>query len=174
MPSPARSRLKDATESTPTLDDYRRPRGTATSFLGIGISTTVDEEARSRSGARAILNLRSQCRRPPSAPPASVVRPTRARKRPMVLYEDVDATRFAARACAGRDRRLASSSPRAAPAPAITLPSPSRRPAFTVGGRLLSVLAAIAPSWRPCSPRPAAPCGSGGRPRPLPCDEPPR
>src|SRR5215472_1630846 len=40
MPSPARSRLKDATESTPTLDDYRRPGWTATSFLGVGIFTT--------------------------------------------------------------------------------------------------------------------------------------
>src|ERR1700751_1174810 len=52
MPSPARSRLKDATESTPTLDDYRRPEWTATSFLGVGISTTW---ARSRWCGAAVL-----------------------------------------------------------------------------------------------------------------------
>src|SRR5215472_3616715 len=50
MPSPARPRLKDATESTPTLDDYRRPGWTATSFLGVGIFTTFDADPVGRAG----------------------------------------------------------------------------------------------------------------------------
>jgi hypothetical protein len=73
MPSPARSRLKDATESTPTLDDYRCPGWTATSFLGVGIFTT---RARPRWSRAAVLEAGPGYQRHTVTPsPPSLKRP---------------------------------------------------------------------------------------------------